>query len=263
MASPSAAPNPRIHARASTRGAVKECQGKSKFFLEHQAKWEKEGNKGYDTNAHGWRFAYELTFPEGEIPSDWGYSKPLWDEHAKDEARRRHREAKQRKNEALQRQQRIEQVRTRWREKYGAGKAPRKEQLQKEAMDDMFDWQVLAEKRHTKNVQMALNIINRKHPGRNYELWEISAKSTIVEMELSYCHYNFTAYSPSSGFGFFFAETSDDVKCEDQVHSWCSIETGEIGCYVRCMSYEIYLVHPSSDKFLFGDESLHCCCADH
>uniref|UniRef100_A0A0E0B9P3 Uncharacterized protein n=1 Tax=Oryza glumipatula TaxID=40148 RepID=A0A0E0B9P3_9ORYZ len=45
------------------------CKGKSKFVLEHQAMWEKEGrNKGYDTTVHRWRFA---TVPEGKIPAGW------------------------------------------------------------------------------------------------------------------------------------------------------------------------------------------------
>uniref|UniRef100_J3N260 DUF3615 domain-containing protein n=1 Tax=Oryza brachyantha TaxID=4533 RepID=J3N260_ORYBR len=241
-----------IHARASRAGPIRECQGKSKFFIEHQATWEKEGrNKGYDTNVHGWRFGHETTIPEGEFPTSRGSSKPLWSEQDKEEARRRHREG-----EAVQLRQRMERVRMRWRERFGAGKAPpppRRKQLHHNAEEDS---------RHAKNVQMAVDAINRKHPGRNYELWEISANGTVAEIGASYCHYNFTAYSPSSGFGFFFAETSEDAKCEDQVHSWCSIETGEIGYCASCMSDWFCLVHPSRDKFIFGNESFHCSCTE-
>uniref|UniRef100_A0A0E0IRD1 Uncharacterized protein n=1 Tax=Oryza nivara TaxID=4536 RepID=A0A0E0IRD1_ORYNI len=51
------------------------CKGKSKFVLEHQAMWEKEGrNKGYDTTVHRWRFA---TVPEGKIPAGWEKSDIL------------------------------------------------------------------------------------------------------------------------------------------------------------------------------------------
>ncbi|EEE63925.1 hypothetical protein OsJ_18750 [Oryza sativa Japonica Group] len=51
------------------------CKGKSKFVLEHQAMWEKEGrNKGYDTTVHRWRFA---TVPEGKILAGWEKSDIL------------------------------------------------------------------------------------------------------------------------------------------------------------------------------------------
>ncbi|KAL6883387.1 hypothetical protein ACP4OV_010801 [Aristida adscensionis] len=237
-----------------------ECQGKSKFFLEHQAMWEKEGNKGYDSSVHGWRFAEQVPLPEGEWPPLWKFPKPVLDERSREEKAQRSREEKQHIDEQMCRHRWIEHELQQRKKQFPPGSAPSDKQLRKELVRQ--DRVARANERHARNVQMAVQVINRRYPDRKYELREITAKSTIYELGSACSHYNFTAYSPTDGSKFFFAETDVDVECERQVYKWCTIGSGPYGCCIGCQNQGVGLTHPSGDKFIAGHEDFGSFCTD-
>ncbi|TVU30850.1 hypothetical protein EJB05_22494, partial [Eragrostis curvula] len=226
--------------RLSTLKTV-ECQGKSKSFLEHQAQWKKEGNKGYEPSLHSWRFAYELPIPKGKWPTPRQLPKPVLDEQQEEELARRKRLEKFRREEERQRCQRIEEEVQRRRIRFPPGNAPPEKQLRKEV--EREDRLARVEERHVRNVQMAVRVINRRYPDIKYELREISAKSTIYEFGLGYCHYNFTVDSPTDGRKFYFAEVDISAECEEHVFQCCTL--GPPGTYVSCMGCVKERVQPS------------------
>jgi hypothetical protein len=188
------------------------CQGKSKFFLEHQVLWEKEGNRGYDTNVHGWRYAEQVPLPEGP----WPISKLVRmtrrprDEHQKEEAAKWHRLENRLLREELRQQELIKEELRRQQKRLASQQeyfASGRNNLP--SRDDQG---------HVSNVQMAVQFFNNKNPGSKYELKEIYVDNTFTDFESVYCHYNFAAYSPTYGFQLFFAEvdilgTNDVLQC--------------------------------------------------
>ena len=76
---------------------------------------------------------------------------------------------------------------------------------------------------------MALRIIKKRYPDRKYELGEITEKCTIFEYGSAYCHYNFTACSPTSDGLFCFAEVDANLENENDVYQCCTIGSGPDG----------------------------------
>ncbi|GJM84404.1 hypothetical protein PR202_ga00068 [Eleusine coracana subsp. coracana] len=149
----------------------------------------------------------------GEFP------KPVLDEHAKEVLAQRSRQEELLRQEELQWRQRIKAEVKKRREQFPPGKAPPDRQLRKEVVGE--DRLARVEERHVRNVQMAIRVINRRHPDSKYELREITAKSTIYECGSAYCHYNFNVYSPTDGYQFYFAEVYIDTETEDDVYQCC------------------------------------------
>jgi len=87
---------------------------------------------------------------------------------------------------------------------------------------------------------MALRVLNKRYPDRKYELGEITEKCTIFEYGSAYCHYNFTACSPTSDDLFCFAEVDANLENENDVYRCCTIGSGPDG-----LSMLLYLL-PSS-----------------
>lgn len=117
------------------------------------------------------------------------------------------------------------------REQFPPGKAPSDKLLQKDVVREERLMRV--EERHVRNVQMAIRVINRRHPESKYELREITAKSTIYECGSAYCHYNFNVYSPTDGYQFYFAEVYINAESEDDVYQCCTL--GRFGSYGTAM----------------------------
>lgn len=185
-----------------------------------------EENKVYDSNAHSWRFTEPAPFPTGKLK----FPKPVLDEKAKEEKARLSREEKLLLHEKLQRRQRVEaelQRRKKQAPPPPPGKAPSDKQLRKEIIRE--DRLARAEETHVKNVQIALRIINKRYPDRKYELGEITEKCTIFEYGSAYCHYNFTACSPTSDELFCFAEVDANLENENDVYQCCTTGSGPDG----------------------------------
>jgi hypothetical protein len=75
-----------------------------------------------------------------------------------------------------------------------------------------------AEERHVKNIQMALCVLNKRYQDRKYDLGELTEKCTIFEYGSAYCHYNFTACSPTHDDLFCFAEVDANLENENDVY---------------------------------------------
>jgi hypothetical protein len=159
----------------------------------------------------------------------WKFPKPVLDEKAKEEKARLSREEKQLLHEKLQRHQRVEAELQRRKKQFPLGrpKAPSDKQLRKEVIRE--DRLARAEEWHVKNVQMALRIIKKRYPDRKYEVGEITEKCIFFEYGSAYCHYNFTACSPTNDDLFCFAEVDANLENENDVYQCCTIGSGPDG----------------------------------
>ncbi|KAL6883388.1 hypothetical protein ACP4OV_010802 [Aristida adscensionis] len=222
-ASSTATRNPR-QIRASRLAALttkESCHGKSKFFIEHQAMKEKEGDTGYDTKVHGWRYAQQLPLPEGKWPPLSKFRGGARDEHDKQEAKKWHKEANRVRQEEARQRELLEQELRRQRQRLAADSG--------RCRNDDPPPMTIDESRHVSNVQMAVSSLNGENPDSKYELREITARSTIVDFGSTHCHYNFSAYSPADGLQLFFAEVDASFQSKRRVLQCCAISSGSHG----------------------------------
>ncbi|KAL6643017.1 hypothetical protein ACP70R_021198 [Stipagrostis hirtigluma subsp. patula] len=227
--SSTAARNPRQIRASRLAAALKttdsSVQGKSKFFLEHQAMREREKeegiNNGYDTAAHGWRYAQQLPLPEGKWPSLSKFRGGARDEHEKEQAAKWHREENRLRQEDERRNKLVEQELRRQLERLAAA-------ARRNGRPPPPPRRVRVGESHVSNVEMAVRFLNGENPDGEYELWEITAASTIMGFGETHCHYNFSARSPTHGFRLFFAEVDVTFESERRVLQCCAIDSGPV-----------------------------------